>query len=1257
MRVSAFAGTSNPNARPRLVINADAYIAIQGETSIVGCGECQRRININDFVTGFSTEASIDSAPGTSTVTLSIPQNSKNDFYAENEFIIIPMMEIEIYSKGYYAVSGSPQYYRVFWGVVSTVTESWSDGTASVTLTCKDILRWWELTTLTTNPAYLEAFGSSAGNYQLFQNQFSKMNHYALIASLARDAMGDFLNTTGSFQAFRPERGAEAPALGQYAADMMAYWQLKFSNIGSSLVMYGSSGESYSLSNTPGSISADQISSAILQDEARKYRENEPTQQLFTNPSEIVGFKQDIQQAGGVEFMQAENMTKLALAFQAREQSGYEFFCDPCGDIVYKPPFYNLNVLPNKPVSWIQDFEILDYSVSDSEDSVITHVTSSGNAFGGAVDWGINDEITTPRAGAYDFHLLRRYGWRKADLQLEWAGNPRKLFYHLLDWMDKLNAKRHRATITIPHRPELRLGFPIWVPRFDAFWYVEGISHQHSVGGQSTSSLTLSAKRSKFIAPKNIGEIRKIQSSNVPAAGVTPPDNKATAGKAKKPPTQSTYSIQFPDDQGSSSGQAGSDGAPNGPAYIRDPKTGKLLGCPNVVMVYKSAYSAKTLAKLSQAQGSVKGKNAGTQDKKAPQGPSFKRDFVIKKTKQALEGDQRAKIVAQLRAHRYEAGMTNAGAYDYALDRTRSFKELQLIPVSNLQFGAGSAPGYDMSVSADGEYVVRTQSQEDAKLGFNPATATQDQYKKDAENLGKQIAEMNKRATVLEKTIRTEKAAVAKANKKGGQARSKLEDPLVVSADSASQESASESELIELQETIQRYQDTLNALNKTIAGSYTNAAGSKLADLNCMIRPVSDEFGFEVIGHYRYGRGAFIDRNGIQLQSPDTGEIVNQLQIPFSPSGGLLTANPSAGSNLNGSAQSFAAAFEVMAPDDYVTGATFRRVSGTSAGVEQDAFTGQASYTSDIQNAKDTAVFVDADQRRKSKTLAELSPQSANGLDSVNYAQCACTMGRTDWWSVLPQGEIAKVVRAMSGATNVSSAASPVGTITASGGGTPASTASTTTDAFNVTINRIVSDESKSSSSVLSSGNGASLTAAVFSDDTGQTFFQILREYLRNDFTAKYTQNTQREELYTGGGLQIERDGGLDPARGGESNNLLGDPGSPLFQRAASGDPDAIRALQNEANFNFGLSAGSLSEFKATVSQSPARIQDQLDNPNPAGPAVSASTDAPAKQYQPPTYPTVKDPINPTNFDSAAKPGIPPGRLQSSLIPDDPEEP
>lgn len=1209
MRISGFSGTFKPNARPRLVLTPDMYIRVQGQTSIPACGECGRTININDYVTGYSTEAAIESAPGSCSIQLSIPTTDVNNFYVENQFSIIPMMEIEIFARGYYTSSGTPQFYRVFWGIVSSVTESWSDGSATVSLSCKDILRWWELTSLTTNPAYLEAFGSSAGNYQLFQNQFSRMNHYAVIASLAKDAMGDFLQTTNSFQQFLPERGEESPVLAQYAADMMAYWQLKFSNIGASLLMYGSSGESYSISNIPGSVDAQQISKAILEDEARKYKENEATQQIFNNPNEIVAFKQNIASAGEVEFMQAEQMSKLALALQAREQSGYEFFCDPSGDIVYKPPFFNLNVLPNKPVSWIQDFEILDYSISENEESVITHATSSGNAFGGSVDYGLNDEITTPRAGAYDFHLLRRYGWRRADLQLEWAGNPRKMFYHLLDWMDKINAKRNRATITIPQRPELRMGFPIWIPRFDAFYYIEGISHQYSVGGEATTTLTLSAKRSKFIAPKNIGEIRKIQSDSV--SQTTSPQDK----KGKAPSPKISYAISFPDEKGSSSGQAGENAASNGPAYIRDPKTGKFLGCPDVVMVYKAAYSQKTLSKLSKAQGSVRNSNSGKKDKNSSQGQSFTYNQVVQKTKQSISNDQKAKIIAKLRAHRYEAGMTNAGGYDYAVDRTKTFKELQMIPVGDIEFGAGTSPDQDISVDSDGQFVLGTRSS-GAEQAANGIT------EKSIRDREKTLAEYLDKISQLEKQFRTASEQAEKDKKNSSQSASLFDDPIGYISEAASNALDIQGRLDAMQQRARSESEAIEAQKKIFYSTSSNSA--KLTDLNCMVRPVSDEFGFEVIGHYRYGRGAFIDRNGIQVRSPDTGQIINQLNIPFSPSGGLLTSNPSSSSNLDPSSQSFSSMFETMRPDDYVTGASFKRTSGSESNVELDAFTGLSSYDSDIENAASTAVFVDADSRRKSKTLAELSPKTSNGLDSVSYSKCGCALSKTDWWSVLPQSEIQKVMSSLS-AINAA-ASSP-----------------------------LTDSDSTGLQGILQSVPDAS--QVLFSDETGKAFFEVLRDYLRADFTSKYTENIARENQFTGDGLVAERDTGLDPNSGLEQNNLLDGPGSPLFNRAASGDPDALAALQNEANFNFGLSTKALSDFKATVNNSGTRIQDQFDNANPADyvpteSPVSVQTGAPGGTYKIPPYSNYRDPANPTQFDSAAKAGEDPSRLQSDIIPD-----
>src|SRR5580704_12173618 len=259
-RISAFRGSFVPNARPYITITADVYCTIQGETSIVGCSQCQQPINFNDYITGISTDASIDSPPGSATITLCVPDNDVNTFYVNDQFIIIPMMELEIYAKGYYLIGGLPQYYKIFWGLVSSVTKNWSGGSTTFTLSCKDILRWWELTNVTVNPSFLEQYSSSASNYQFWQNQFAGLNPYSTIVQLAENAMGDFLTTTGSLNDnFFPQKGAAAPVVGSFNYDIMTYWQLKFSNIWSNLVIYGTSGQSYQFNGGGSTVSPNQL--------------------------------------------------------------------------------------------------------------------------------------------------------------------------------------------------------------------------------------------------------------------------------------------------------------------------------------------------------------------------------------------------------------------------------------------------------------------------------------------------------------------------------------------------------------------------------------------------------------------------------------------------------------------------------------------------------------------------------------------------------------------------------------------------------------------------------------------------------------------------------------------------------------------------------------------------------------------------------------------------------------------------------------
>ncbi len=1277
MRQSAFKNTWDANKRPYIRVAADAYVSLQGETSVIGCGECQKKVNYNDYITGITTEASVDSPPGSASFNLSIPDNDVNQFFVDGQLIIIPMMEVEIYAKGYYMVGGIPQYYKIFWGLVSSVSQSWSNGTTTVSVSCKDILRWWELTNVTQNPAFLSGFGSSAGGYQLFQNQFAGQNPYTTIIQLARDAMGDFLLSTGSFTSYLPERGAEAGIIGSYSKDMMAYWQLKFSNIQSNLVLFGTSGQAYSFSGIQGTVSPNQISAEIFKQEYKKLQSNQSTTLLYSNNKEVATAKIELSRAGDVEFFQNDTVTKLSLALQARDQIGYEFYCDTTGDIIFKPPFYNLNTLANKPVSWINDIDILEDSITDSEAEVVTHVTSSGNAFGGVMDNGLNDEITTPRTGVYDYHLLKRYGWRRADLQLEWAGNPRKLFFHILDWMDRLNSKRQYGTVTVPLRPELRMGFPVWIPKYDSFFYIQGISHSYSPGADATTTLTLTAKRSKFIAPKNIGIIKKTGTRTVTSVNEN--------GKAGPKVEDDSYSVTFPGDVGSSSGQDQLVTSNGGPAIIRDPKTGKLLGYPNVVMVYRSTYDGTVLARVLEAKGSSKSKNAGGKQKSSEGTPNDYNNVVRDVLKEFVYGDKE-KLISRIRAHRYEAGMTNMGAYDYAYDESRKFKELTLIPANYIAWGTGTDGGPDnnrkLFSTPDGQIATAGVVTSD-KTDQERRKALDVEIKKTSEDLKKKqkvVKDLSSKLSKLEKQLQALKQKHGKLvpNPKKPPSKNDLTDYIINNLENKNVDAKITTSLEEYEKLggdnnpniayipieVYEFDDSppeekklkdiikltkaefdkatkeaseIEAKNKELTSQ--NSSLSIIPSLNILVRPVSDEFGFEVIGHYRYGRSAFIDRGKLQVKDGD--KLVNRLTIPFSPTSGLLTEP----SRINGiDSLNFSQQFEEMVPEDYITGASFTGTTGDAiSGIK---LTSAQTYTNLVNANKGVGLYIEADATRKARQLEEMEPTINKGEFSAAFAgnKCSCGIGRTSWYTLLPSTLIEKIISQSSGKSAGSSDKTVTSTLEGSPEliskeeaqrqidelNSPEGLAATTTP-----DTKLIWDQKYSLySSILKADPKKPIERNVLlTNITSDGFFGELEKFLKNTFMKNYDEyNSKREEKFTAGDLDIQVP--FEPYT--QVDNTLPDPKNPLFNRASLGDPDAIRALQNEANFQFGLTKNALSNFKETTSSAQEKARTSFDGGvSVRGPTVQVTTNPPRTQPQPASSPTLADPINPTKFNSA----------------------
>jgi uncharacterized FlaG/YvyC family protein len=875
MARSPFSGTYQPNARPTVVTAPDALVYINGEAEVIGCPQCNRFFDFNKYITSVQVDLSIDSVPGSASLSLSVPRHTIDDFYFDGNPVITPMMEVEIFAKGYYLVEGLPQYYPIFWGLVTEVSDDYSSGGHTVSIHCADILKWWELCKMNINPAFTAPKGQQGSS--IFGNVYFGMNPYDVIWSLALQSFGDVLVGTGSLVSLIKEQ-SQRPTFDAALSDLMLYWEQRFSRVRSNLLLYGTNGvavrgdslnQEYSrVGNTGTAKKPSHFASAAV----RNANGGVDGGQVVFAPDapEVVAFRTQFQQAGQINLWQTEYQTKLELAHAAKEAAGFEFYMDVDGTIVFKPPFYNLDILANKPVSWIQDIDIIEWGLSESEAEVVTQVVMQGSMYG-STDYGLGEE-TTPFTSVTDYHLLRKYGWRSQNYNSEFLGDPQLMFYHGMDVMDRLNSRRHRGTVTIPLRPELRLGFPIYLAPKDQMWYVAGISHNIAFGGRASTTLTLTAKRSKFIAPKGIGTLTlnekkgTLPTPNQISANVKlsfPYTSKQLAkgghftlkvgGAATLPPTRAQ--IEAP---------AGSDN-PYDPLILRHPKTGRIVGYPNVVMAYTRPF-APANEDIKAAAGETNKPN-----KQASKASAGKAKAVQAQGEQEL-ARLKTSIAEKLKenhtTNRYQYGLNSAGVYIYAHDNSMN--------------GAGVI----------GEIL------------------------------------------------------------------------------------------------------TLPTANVTIDPKNT-AENVALAGKTSMIRPVSDERGFEVIGHFRYGRRVSL-RDGRLVLTGNVNDKTN-IDLQLALSGGLfetLAAQSQGLTTIQSAYPNPATSLATLSPEDQQTAAIInpetKAIKFTDVG---DNFVDTAPLGSPAQ--KGTAVSVEAGQLSRALTLAELTIKEAYS-QKQGEDDCPCVIGRAD---------------------------------------------------------------------------------------------------------------------------------------------------------------------------------------------------------------------------------------------------------------------
>ena len=429
-------------------------------------------------------------------------------------------------------------YYHVFHGVVTEVSHSYSGGVNSVSVNCNSMLHFWQYQNMSTNAS---VFGARPRNSKLKMSlvghNFTGMHPYQIMYTLHHDMVGAAGGVAWALSS-KTNQSAASPAGESLFSLNIRYWERRFSQRMIKLRMHGATGELFStmaaawlgrtssasimglVRNRFNKTTSDRTKRILEQSRlvgmnnkgkrnalnatvwaprtAGRGEDNKPKFEL--NIVEMQAFVSNIGNWGQVNLFESSYESKLDIAQKVMEITGFEFYQDVDGDFVFKPPMWNLDTSGSR-VYRIENIDIISISFSEKEPQA-TYMTCKGSQFKNMAGTGLENEWGV-RGQYIDYRLVAQFGWRPGSYETAYFNDSKSMFFAAVNRMDVMNIGVNSASLTIPERPEIRPGYPVYVRYLDCFYYCNSFSHGHAVGGQCTTALQLVGKRAKFYAPGN----------------------------------------------------------------------------------------------------------------------------------------------------------------------------------------------------------------------------------------------------------------------------------------------------------------------------------------------------------------------------------------------------------------------------------------------------------------------------------------------------------------------------------------------------------------------------------------------------------------------------------------------------------------------------------------------------------------------------------------------------------------------------------
>ncbi len=492
-------------------------------------------VNFNDNITSFSANYDTESLVPSCSIQLQIPNYEKYLYQMPGgNNLLQTMAQVQVYAKGYFmSATGDTVYRRVFKGVTSYIGYNDNGKTLEVTIQCHGILHLLEKMQINIHPSSVTSH-QTGQRQTIFQSILASGDCFQILAMLFTEGFHSDGFQIASLQSpsMIPGGNNNDAFYDAVSRGYMAKWQAILFNMVKDVHIYGPNKDNLGnqvvmkRDGTWGKPDKRTLGAAT------KKRSTATETQTVTNNN---SYYANIQRYAPFRNITALDLTnnvivnRLDAIREVTRKIDFEAYQDIDGKVIVKPPLYNLDVVNlgprlkqtstatnsshnsnTNPATAIYEnnnpfvvhlSEILSEQENEDQSSIRrTRTTVTGNALR---QLGNNyRDDTKPVAEYIDVTKLAKFGLREEPMyQVPWIdmGDKYALFAHAVAETVRANRGYRTYTITIPMRPELKVGFPVFIPHKDMYAYIKSIAVQFQIGGTATMTLTCDAVRRRVM--------------------------------------------------------------------------------------------------------------------------------------------------------------------------------------------------------------------------------------------------------------------------------------------------------------------------------------------------------------------------------------------------------------------------------------------------------------------------------------------------------------------------------------------------------------------------------------------------------------------------------------------------------------------------------------------------------------------------------------------------------------------------------------